>query len=245
MSGLKCLFIGLLLSYSTAFAGALSSSDIMEGFDRQSPQEIESARKNIEKLFSNSIKPQQVANEDKTKILERYQHLDPNNEVPDKLLEDTILYFDQNKSKFPNQAYISIIDFSVHSSHQRLFVIDVQTGVVEKYRTTHGWASDKNNDGYAESFGNVVNSGKSSLGFVRTAEVYWGKFKRSIRLDGLSSTNSKVRERAIVLHGWDKAYERHEQQGLSWGCPALDWSVKDGIIDKVKEGSLMYFGISN
>jgi len=32
---------------------------------------------------------------------------------------------------------------------------------------------------------NVEGSGRSSLGFVRTAEVYSGKYNVSVRLDGL------------------------------------------------------------
>ena len=241
---LSTILFATLLSSAGVSAEIFDQSELGEGFDKQGPAEIENARKEIEATFSKAVLPNQLSSEDKAAILANYQHLDPNKEVPADLLEQTVLYFDANKTGFPNQAYITIIDFAVHSSHQRLFVIDMATGVVEKFRTTHGWASDKDSNGYAESFGNVVNSGKSSLGFSRTGEVYWGKFKRSIRLDGLSTTNSKMRERAIVLHGWDKAFERQEIQGLSWGCPALDWSVKDAIIDKVKEGSLMFLGVS-
>jgi hypothetical protein len=223
---------------------AQSPDEIGEGFDRQSPAEIEKARLEIEHVFGSSatIKPLNAV--EKKALLKKYQHLDPKHEVPTDLLETAVTYFDQNLGKFPNRNYITVIDFSLRSDVQRFFVIDMASGAVEKYRTTHGIGSDKNNDGYAERFGNVVNSGMSSLGFIRTAEVYWGKFKRSVRLDGLSKTNSKVRARAIVLHGWDNAHEKPVLQGLSWGCPALDWDVKDGIIDKVKEGSLMYIGTS-
>jgi hypothetical protein len=43
---------------------------------------------------------------------------------------------------------------------------------------------------------------------------------------------------------FDKAYQKPVIQGLGWGCPALDWTVKDGVIDKVAQGSLMYIGIA-
>jgi hypothetical protein len=245
---LSNLFGALLLASVTYVpvnsTAQFGPNEIGEGFDRQSPEEIEKARLEIEALFKDAVEPKTLNKVQASAILQKYQHLDPNKEVPTDLLEDAVLYFDQNLSKFPNQAYIVVIDFKPRSNVRRFFLINMASGEVEKFFTTHGHGSDKNRDGYAERFLNVVNSGASSVGFIRTGEVYWGKFKRSVRLDGLSTTNSKVRERAIVLHGWDNAHERPVIQGLSWGCPALDWTVKDGVIDKVKEGSLMYIGVS-
>ncbi len=223
----------------------IKQDDVLgEGFDRQSPAEIEAANKKIEALFSDAIETKSIPAFKKASILAGYAHLDPKKEVPTDLLEEAVLYFETNKAKFSNQSYIVVIDFKPRSDKQRFFMINLITGEVEKFRTTHGHGSDKDRNGYAEKFTNIVNSGASSLGFIRTGEVYWGKFKRSVRLDGLSSTNSRIRERAIVLHGWDNAHERPVIQGLSWGCPALDWKVKDAVIDKVKEGSLMYIGVS-
>lgn len=221
-----------------------SFEELGEGFDKQSDEEIEKARQEIERLFKDAIEPKTLSARERHTVLTKFAHLDPKKEVPTDLLEEAVLYFDKNMSRFPNQTHITVIDFKPRSDKHRFFVIDMNTGEVVKYRTTHGIGSDKNKNGYAERFGNVPNSGASSLGFIRTAEVYSGKFKRSVRLDGLSSTNSNVRKRAIVLHGWDNAHEKPVIQGLSWGCPALDWEVKDSVIDKVKEGSLMYIGVS-
>jgi len=220
---------------------SLASEELGEGFDKQSPEEIERANSEIRELFKDAVVPSLRR---RVSILKKYQHLDPKKEVPTDLLEKTVAYFDANRSKFPNQSHITVIDFKPRSDKFRFFVINMETGKVEKFHTTHGVGSDKNKNGYAERFGNVINSGASSLGFIRTAEIYSGKFKRSVRLDGLSTTNSNVRERAVVLHGWDDAHEANVIQGLSWGCPALDWAVKDGVIDKVAEGSLMYIGVS-
>lgn len=239
---LSLSMMAVFLLCSTSFAQ--DTTDLGEGFDKESPEKIEQARMEIERLFKDAVQPMGMNAFRKSVILANYQHLDPNNEVPTDLLEDAVVFLDANKSKFPNQNYIIVIDFKPRSDQYRFFLVDMNTGSVEKYRTTHGHGSDQNRDAYAERFLNVVNSGASSLGFIRTSEVYWGKFKRSVRLDGLSSTNSKVRERAIVLHGWDNAHERNVIQGLSWGCPALDWSVKDPVIDKVRDGSLMYIGVS-
>ncbi len=215
-----------------------------DGPDKQTPEEIAAAKAVIEKDFKNKVLPRSLTAEAKRTVLSKYAHLDPKKEVPTDLLEDTVVFFDQNKASFPNQAYITVVDLGRRSDRQRFWVIDMASGVVESFWTLHGWGSDKNDDGFAEAFSNVINSGTSSLGFIRTAEIYSGKFKRSIRLDGLSTTNSNVRERAIVLHGFDTAYQRPVKQGLGWGCPALDWTVKDGVIDKVAEGSLMYIGVA-
>ena len=218
--------------------------DTPEGYDHQSPEEVEAARQRIERDFAGQIEPRSLSNARREEILSRYAHLDPKREVPTDLLEHTVLYFDANKTRFPNQTHITIVDFSMRSNKQRFFLIDMASGEVIKHWTTHGLNSDKNKDGLAEIFGNVNGSGKSSLGFVRTAEVYHGKFKRSIRLDGLESSNSNIRRRAIVFHGWDGVKEEPRIQGLSWGCITLDWNVKDGVLDKIKEGSLMYIGVS-
>ena len=49
-----------------------------------------------------------------------------------------------------------------------------------------------------------------------------------------------MRARAIVVHGADYVSEGRSQQGRSWGCLALPTSEKDGVIAKLKGGSLIY-----
>ncbi len=237
-----------MLSFAKIIAAALlasfSLSALADGPDKQTLEEIQAARAVIARDFSGAVFPHTLTRAKRNAILKKYEYLDPSKEVPSDLLEETVLFFDQNQLRFANQTHITVVDFSRRSDRQRFFVVDLSTGAVQKYWTVHGWGSDHNKDGIAEHFSNVINSGTSSLGFIRTAEIYEGKFKRSVRLDGLSESNSNVRERAIVLHGWDNAFEKPVIQGLGWGCPALDWTVKDGVIDKVAEGSLMYIGVS-
>lgn len=235
---------GALLLTSSPVLTAQNTSDITyEGYDAESPEVIEAKRREIAELFKDAEVGPLSAGE-KAAVLSRYQHLDANKDVPTDLLEKAVLYFDKNKDKFPNQEYITIVDFKPKSDKHRLYLINVATGAVEKYHTSHGTGSDKNKNHYAESFGNVINSGKSSLGFARVSEEYVGKFGRSIRLDGLSTTNSNIRARAVVLHGWDQTYERDVVQGWSWGCITLDYAVRDPFLDKVRGGSLMYSGVS-
>lgn len=215
-----------------------------ENPDVQSAEEIARAREAVKHDFGDAVLPASLTPAEKEKILRRYAHLDPAHDVPKGLLETAVLYFDQNKAGFPNQTHITVVDLGQRSDRHRFFLIRMSDGAVEKYHTTHGLYSDVDDDYLAETFGNVSGSGKSSLGYVRVAEVYSGAYQRSIRLDGLSDTNSNIRERAIVFHGWDKVHEANVKQGLSWGCITLDWAVKDGVLDKIKEGSFMYVGDS-
>ncbi len=247
MLQVKWLSAYISLCFIVAFYPAFSRGiqALPEGFDRQSEAEIAIAKKRIEALgFDLNDEPIR----DQTAVLRvfnQYGHLDPKHEVPQDLLEQAILFFAANKEKFANQRFITIVDFGPRSDTWRMFVVDLASGLVEKYHTTHGIGSDQNRDGWAESFGNVINSGKSSLGFAYVAEIYSGKYGRSIRLDGLSRSNSNLRPRAVVVHGWDGVKEKHVIQGLSWGCITLDWTIKDSVIDKIAEGSLMLMGKSS
>jgi len=243
----------LILSTSVFFSGTISATqdelphienELPDVYDLQSSKEIEHANAQIAKDFAGAVDPETLPESVREKNLRLFDHLDSQHLVPTRLLKTTVEYFAANKNRFPNQNYITVVDFAPHSAKYRFFLINTQTGAVERYHTTHGRGGDLDNDGYAESFGNIVDSHKSSLGFVRVAEVYSGKYKKSLRLDGLSETNSRVRERAIVFHGWDGAKEANVKQGRSRGCITLDWKVKDGVLNKIKEGSLMYVGLS-
>lgn len=178
------------------------------------------------------------------KMLAKYQHIDTQGAVPTGLLKKALAYFDANKARLPNQNYITVIDFRPHSSHTRFFIVNMKTGAVESLHTAHGAGSDTNNDGLAASFSNVSGSKKSSLGYYRTAETYYGKHGLSLRLDGLSSTNSNARSRAIVIHGADYVKEAAVKQGRSWGCPAVTMSKRTAVVNALKEGSLIYAGLS-
>lgn len=148
-------------------------------------------------------------------------------------------YYVRNQRSFSNIRYVSVIDMSKHSSKRRWFLFDLKLVKVERYLTSHGKNSDANNDGYAEAFSNVNGSKKSSLGFYKTSSTYTGSNGYSMRLDGLSSTNSNARARAIVVHPASYVNESVPRAGRSWGCPALDPKYAKSVIDRIKGGSLM------
>lgn len=180
------------------------------------------------------------------KILSQYEHLDPEHAVPDDLLEKAVLYYHENLSKITNKGTLAVIDFSKKSTLKRFFLIDMKTGKVWSIRVAHGKGTDPEHDGYANPslFSNVSGSHASSLGFYRAAETYTGSNGLSLRLDGLSSTNSRARSRAIVIHGASYVQESNVIQGRSWGCPAVAHENRDEVIRRLKGGALIYAGLS-
>lgn len=179
--------------------------------------------------------PQELA-----RILKKYSYVDPQRLIRPELLEKALEVYDQNPGTFANRQYLSVIDFREPSDRLRLFIIEMKSGSVEALHTAHGEGSDSNDDGWAESFSNIPGSKQSSVGIYRTAETYSGAFGFSLRLDGLSPTNSKVRSRAIVVHGWSKMNDNNIKQIRSWGCPAISEINRDRIIHQIKNGSLIF-----
>jgi hypothetical protein len=184
----------------------------------------------------------------RAEIVRRYDLLDRGDAVPRGLLEDAIAYFDVNAALIPKQDFLVVIDFSLYSGKDRYWLVDLATGDVEPHKVSHGDGSDPDNDGMADSFGNVEGSHKTSLGFYLTGEIYDGTHRHSMRLDGLSPdgspngmANTRARERLIVMH--EASYvddDRTTQQGRSNGCPALDPTIEVAMVDRIHDGSLIY-----
>lgn len=170
-------------------------------------------------------------------------HIDREGFVPKKLLVSALDYYAKNLHKIKNPGVMGVIDYSVHNSKERFYIIDMNSGDVETYLTAHGKNSDPKHTGYATSFSNVDGSLKSSLGFFLTDETYYGSNGYSLRLDGLSSTNSNARTRYIVIHG--ASYVNPGKLiGRSYGCPALEMRYHADLIDRLKGGALIYSGLS-
>lgn len=177
--------------------------------------------------------------ETETELAEKYSHIDPEGLINPKHLKDALLFYDINQKIIKNKRYMVVIDFKLHNSKKRFYLIDMDSGDVEPYLTAHGKNSDPDFDGYATKFSNTSGSLMTSLGFYLTAETYFGEHDYSLRLDGLSSTNSNARARAIVIHG--ATYVRNLPLiGRSYGCPALEEGETISVIDMIKKGALMY-----
>jgi hypothetical protein len=142
-----------------------------------------------------------------------------------------------------NKKLISIIDYSKPSSEKRFFIIDVENHKL-LYQTlvAHGKKSGYVN---ATKFSNKIGSHKSSLGFFRTGNSYFGLRGYSLQLEGLEKgINDNARQRGIIIHGANYVDERLANGngviGRSWGCPAISKKLSKEIINLLKGGSLLY-----
>ena len=138
---------------------------------------------------------------------------------------------------------LTVCDYSQSSNNKRLYVIDLkETRMLFNTFVSHG----RNSGGeFANTFSNLIESNKSSLGFMLTAETYNGKAGYSMRFDGMEAgINDKVRTRDIVLHG---SYFVNAQMvktrgiiGNSLGCPAIPNDKRNQVIEAIKGGSCFY-----
>lgn len=152
-----------------------------------------------------------------------------------------------NKKKLRKSNYLTICDYGQSSNNERLYVIDLKAGRL-MYNTfvSHGKNSGEE---FANSFSNLDNSNKSSLGFMITAETYVGKAGLSMRFDGMEKgINDKVRSRDIVLHGSTFVSNSLRGSGSiskSLGCPAVPFGIHKKIIELIKGGSCFYINHSD
>lgn len=165
--------------------------------------------------------------------------------IPPDLKRKALAYFNSNTEKIRNRRFIGVVDFAKHSSRQRFWILDVQTGAEHAMRVAHGSGSDPDGDGYATKFSNTHNSHSSSLGFYVTGPLYTGKHGKSMRLVGLSSTNSNALARAVVVHESAYVREANVRQGRSWGCLAVSRTEIANVLASLKGGALIYAGLSN
>jgi hypothetical protein len=190
--------------------------------------------------FAMGSKRPKEPNEGAKDVFEKYYYVDTKKEINRSALKIALGHYDKMKDDLENKDYLTVIDFSKHSGKKRFYLIDMNSGVVDSYHTAHGSGGDPDHDGYVNKFSNVSESKMSSLGLYMTAETYSGSHGHSLRLDGLSSSNSNARKRAIVIHGADYVDEGASKMGRSWGCPALSMDYYYEIIETIKGGSLIY-----
>ena len=125
-----------------------------------------------------------------------------------------------------NTSVALFVDASRHSGRRRFVVwcfernapmfvcpVSLGSGAKESHvRSAH--AEFSNNEG----------SHLSSLGRALVAERYEGRYGVAYRLDGLEESNSNLRPRCVVLHGWEHttSYPIWPRATVgSFGCPVL------------------------
>jgi hypothetical protein len=233
------LLVALLPSLLLA-CGSAASTDEVDGEDTSSADTIAQGSARASAFVTPHLTPAESA-----EILANYARLDPSHTIARSLLSDAIVYYDVNKAHIDNAGHMVVVDFALDSGKKRFFLLDMQTGEVTPHAVAHGAGSEIDGNGFARKFSNEDGSHESSLGFVLTGEIYSGVHGRSLRLDGLSTTNSNMRSRAIVLHSADYVHDSASRQGHSFGCFALDPAVKDAVVDAIFGGALLYAGIGD
>ncbi|HZP20609.1 MAG TPA: murein L,D-transpeptidase catalytic domain family protein [Bauldia sp.] len=157
---------------------------------------------------------------------------------------ELVIRFRDEKRPESHPRFWAVLDFSLHSSKNRLFLFDVQDQTVTGYLCAHGRGSEgKKDDGMAEVFSNEDGSNASSLGVYVCSETYYGDHGLSLRLDGQEPTNSNARHRAIVIHGATYVSPEYIKQtgriGRSKGCPAVEERYAKTIVEALQRGSLL------
>lgn len=167
-------------------------------------------------------------------------------EIPTRPLELALNYFKKHKDEFQNQHHLGIIDMRLSSTVKRLFILNLNNGTYRSLLVTHGKKSE-DKISFAGYFSNTPGSEMSSLGFYKTdVGPYFGKHGESLRLMGLSKTNSNALERGIVIHSADYATQdfinERGRLGLSQGCPAVSPDDIDYVINRLEgEGLLLIY----
>lgn len=244
------LLSAVLLSVAFSGLGCAVDTDEDGISSTTSGEEEETSQEGDEQVSADELKlgdartdgfeePSYSASE-KASVLAQYDHIDPDGEVPRTLLENALQYFHKNRAKIENKGWMTVIDMGQHSGKKRFFLIGMDSGTVTPTVVAHGSGSDPDHDGLATRFSDVNDSHRTSIGYYLTAETYTGQRGFSLKLDGLSKTNKSARARAIVLHGASYVAKSNAKQGRSWGCPAVANNERDGLIQKLRNGSLLY-----
>ena len=118
------------------------------------------------------------------------------------------------------------VDLSRHSGCHRFVAWDFERNrPMFTAPVSHGSGSQRSHvrSAYAR-VSNEDGSHLSSVGRAVVAERYEGRYGVAYRLDGLDATNSNIRSRCIVLHGWKHttSFAIYPIPTVgSFGCPVL------------------------
>ena len=138
---------------------------------------------------------------------------------------------------------LAIIDYTMPSRKQRLWVVDLERGeLLFKEHVAHGQGSGGD---IPTEFSDRNGSHQTSLGLFLTDRTYQGGNGYSLKLHGLSrGYNQSAMERLIVMHGAPYVDPDGAQAagrlGRSWGCPAVRTEVAKPMIDTLKRGQFIY-----
>ena len=139
-----------------------------------------------------------------------------------------------------NTRVALFVDLSRHSGRCRfvawsfeqdtpIFICPVSHGSgAQQSHVRSAWARVSNEDG----------SHLSSLGRALVAERYEGRYGVAYRLDGLDASNSNMRSRCVVLHGWEHTTSLPIYPFAtvgSFGCPVLSRKMMSRVDELLQQ----------
>lgn len=171
--------------------------------------------------------------------------VDPRGDIRKDLLDRALAALDIHHARIPNRDRVYLVDFKKFSGEERFYEVDVLSGRVSIFRTSHGRGSDPSHTGFAQRFSNEPDSHMSSVGAYATAGANWGPQQGpNILLDGLEYTNNLARDRAIIVHGADYAdpdfLAREGKLGRSYGCFSVAHADLAPLRERMGEGRLLF-----
>jgi L,D-transpeptidase catalytic domain len=142
-----------------------------------------------------------------------------------------------------HKPVLTVIDYSLPSSKERMWVFDVKhERLLYNTYVAHGKTSGNIN---AHFFSNDNASLASSLGTYVTKGTYIGHKGYSLNLEGLEhGFNDNAYKRRVVMHG--ASYMEPEfikkigRAGRSFGCPSIAYTLARPIINTLKGGSVIF-----
>lgn len=151
-----------------------------------------------------------------------------------------------------NKNYAILIDYFLHSSLNRMHIVDLKRKkIIKSFKVLHGRGNSEYFS-FKKEFSNKVGSNKSSLGFSVIqfkSNSAWGN-KYNYRLKGLSNTNNNIKNRNIVLHSWGGV----PNFGLfpiplpqSQGCPTISNKALryiDSLIQSQKNKNILIYSFN-
>jgi hypothetical protein len=149
----------------------------------------------------------------------------------------------QKKGIGANADRLAIIDYTIPSREQRMWVVDIEAEqLLFEEHVAHGQGSGHD---IPTAFSDIEGSRQTSLGLFLTDQTYYGGNGYSLKLHGLSKGfNESAMRRYIVMHGAKyvnpAAAEKMGRLGRSWGCPAVRTEVAIPMIDALKGGHFIY-----
>ena len=143
-----------------------------------------------------------------------------------------------------NTDFCILIDMSIHSGKNRMFIYNLNKNEIERSALcAHGSGKgNKKSTGASPIFGNDNGSFLTSLGKYKIGARAYSQFGIHVhyKLHGLEKTNDNAFKRIVVLHSYSpisetEIYPSHLPMGWSQGCPVTDDETMKFIDEKLQK----------